>query len=143
LSFIGHAIVPFAAWAIARAPLACLLAALFFAYLPDIDILYGLATTGNVYSVHRTVTHSLALALIPVALYLLTRRIEFAWGTFGAVSHPLIDLITSRIMLFWPLSDIHYSIGGSKDYYLASEAAFAAIFLAVFIWFLYARRKNK
>jgi membrane-bound metal-dependent hydrolase YbcI (DUF457 family) len=126
MGYIGHLAVPFFVWVIARAPLACLLAALFFAYLPDADILLSKTPLAGFIDYHRGATHSVFLALVPAALYFLTRRIEFAWGTLGAISHPLIDLVNPYpIMLFWPLSSERIMPGNE----LVSGAAEAAFFL--------------
>jgi membrane-bound metal-dependent hydrolase YbcI (DUF457 family) len=111
MGWLPHLAIVFSAWVAARAPLACLLAALFFAYLPDADLAFGYLASGSLSAFHKGPTHSFAFALIPAALYLATRRIEFAWGFLGAITHPLIDLVNAPEQLFWPLSSAGYWLG--------------------------------
>jgi membrane-bound metal-dependent hydrolase YbcI (DUF457 family) len=137
---IGHLAVPFAVWVWARAPLTCLLAALFFAYLPDADIFLGMAFTGTAFDYHRGATHTVFLCLLPAALYLLARKAEFAWGTFGAISHPLLDLLnTYPVMLFWPLSTARFMVSNEQLSEL-SEFSLGLLFFAALGYFIFSGR---
>jgi len=112
LATLGHFVLPVIAGLHFNLNKLEFVAMLFFALLPDIDVLLSFAFTGNPFTLHRGFTHSLLFALLPLAIYIFVRRTAFLWGFVGALSHPLIDLLdTNGCPLFWPFSNNKYGLG--------------------------------
>lgn len=112
MATIGHAVLPVIAWLQFRLGWLCFASALFFALLPDADIIVSFLLTGSPTSMHRGFTHSLVFALFPIALYIFLKKDFLFWGFFGAMSHLLIDVLDTHAMpLFMPLSWQRFSLG--------------------------------
>lgn len=112
MATIGHAVLPIIAGLQFNLDKLKLGAMLFFAFLPDVDVLISFALTGNPFALHRQFTHSLLFAFLPLAIYVFARRAELLWGFAGAITHPLIDMLdTHGCPLFWPLTDHRYGLG--------------------------------
>ena len=105
MATIGHAILPLICGLQFNLNRLALGTMLFFALLPDLDVLLGYGLTGSLFAMHRGFTHSMLFALIPLLIYLFIRRTELLWGFAGSLSHVLIDLPDSHgTPLLWPLS---------------------------------------
>ena len=112
MATIGHAVLPIIAWLQFRLGWLSFASALFFAFLPDADILLGYAFRGSLFALHRQFTHSLVFALLPLALFMILKKDFLFWGFFGAISHLLTDLLdTHAIPLFAPVSYQPFSLG--------------------------------
>ncbi|HET6383882.1 MAG TPA: metal-dependent hydrolase [Armatimonadota bacterium] len=82
------------------------------AMLPDVDlyptaVIFLLGRHDLIYSVHRTLTHSLLLMLVVLAVGVVHRRRWFWWGlAAGMGTHTMLDIFFwfSPVDLFWPLS---------------------------------------
>lgn len=112
MATIGHAVLPIIAWLQLRLGWLCFASALFFALLPDADIIVSFLLTGSLTAMHRGFTHSLVFALFPLALYIFLKKDFLLWGFFGAMSHLLIDMLDSHAMpLFMPISWQRFSLG--------------------------------
>ena len=110
MATIGHAVLPLIAGFQLKLSKLALSAMLFFAFLPDADILLSFALTGSPFAMHRGFTHSLLFACIPLALFLLLRRDFLFWGFVGALTHPLIDMLDAHgTPLLWPFSAQNFS----------------------------------
>lgn len=108
----GHAVLPLIAGFQFHLSKLALGACLFFAFLPDIDVVWSLLLTGNLFTLHRGFTHSLLFACIPLFLYVFIRRQELLWGFYGALSHIFLDLFdTGGVPLFWPISQQRIALG--------------------------------
>lgn len=120
-TIISHAAVPLAlglGLGEKRIPRKLLATGIIAAMLPDADVIlfrFG-ATYDSVWS-HRGFSHSLGFALaLGLAAALLLRRstppaVAFAFVSFSAASHGLLDMLTNGghgIAFVWPLSGARY-----------------------------------
>jgi membrane-bound metal-dependent hydrolase YbcI (DUF457 family) len=79
---------------------------------PDIDIVISWLATGNLYTYHRTFTHSILFAVIEAALFSnLSRlfhsfpKLSYKWCYWAVISHVLADYLFSpwETAFLWPL----------------------------------------
>ncbi|VVC72234.1 LexA-binding, inner membrane-associated putative hydrolase [uncultured archaeon] len=92
MATIAHFIVPLLAGLALKLEKLSLAAMIFFAMLPDVDVLMGFVFMGSPFALHRGFTHSLVFACVPLAGYLACRRKELFFGFLGELSHPLIEI---------------------------------------------------
>jgi membrane-bound metal-dependent hydrolase YbcI (DUF457 family) len=69
-----------------------------FALLPDVDALFGM---------HRMVLHSIFIVIIPLALYVISRKhkLIFILIAYSLLSHILLDLAYPGVSLLYPVMD--------------------------------------
>ncbi|MDD5317531.1 MAG: metal-dependent hydrolase [Candidatus ainarchaeum sp.] len=110
MAVFGHAAATAIVWLWSRQGWFALAVMLFFAYLADIDLVFGLFIPGGLGG-HRGFTHSIAFAFIPLALHVFFRRRELLWGFAGALTHPAVDFLDALgAPLFWPATSTRYSL---------------------------------
>lgn len=112
MATIAHFIVPLLVGLALKLDKLSIAAMVFFAMLPDIDVILGFVFMGSPFALHRGFTHSLVFACVPLAGYIVSRRKELFFGFLGALSHPLIDLVDKGgIPLLWPFSSQYFELG--------------------------------
>ena len=69
-----------------------------FAVLPDVDALFGM---------HRMVLHSIFIVIIPLALYVISKKhkLIFILIAYFLLSHVLLDLASPGVSLLYPVTD--------------------------------------
>ena len=69
-----------------------------FALLPDVDALFGM---------HRMVFHSIFIVIIPLALYVTSKKhkLIFILIAYFLLSHVLLDLASPGVSLLYPVTD--------------------------------------
>lgn len=96
-----------------------LILAVFFACLPDIDLLYSYLLTGDITTYHFGVTHTIFFPLLVMSLCLFRfdKVISF-WIFLLVLSHVIVDAFTGdaigmnhagNIKLFLPFSEVNLS----------------------------------
>ena len=119
-SQIGHSLAGLCGYALVRKGVPSkrrkwfLLVSVVIANLADIDLIFGIIS-GEYARFHAQATHSLtAVAAVGFASSLIARRWSrnfHLWGVWGGgiyLSHVLLDLLGSKVELFWPFSGAYF-----------------------------------
>ncbi|VVC72233.1 LexA-binding, inner membrane-associated putative hydrolase [uncultured archaeon] len=136
MAVFGHAVLPVIAWLQFRLGWLALASMVFFAYLPDADIFFHFFFSGDPMLLHRGFTHSLAFALIPLAIYFFIRKAELLWGFGAALTHVAVDgLDTMGTPALWPFTNQYFATGAFKT--IADVDVFMFALLGVFLLFFF------
>jgi hypothetical protein len=117
-----HFVVPFVSLRAVGVDLRRAIFASFVALTPDLDVLF---------QVHRSQTHSLiVVGVVAVVLLVLTwnrkmLRSLVSLGTFGVLTHIVLDLFQTSTPVFWPLLTQSFWISATLDFHRANTTLVA------------------
>jgi len=85
--------------------------------LPDFDVFF---------MVHRSVSHSLSIAVIPLISGVMLRRRAYAYAALSAIalgwiSHVMLDFISGLTPVIWPLSNYYYGLVFDLEFRMSSS----------------------